>query len=79
LCITPACEQYLYFMNCEYCFVLFCAFFLLQHTDSSQSQSSYNNNNKTRNQILQSLPTVRSTATANRQQLASFKGPMKAR
>jgi hypothetical protein len=57
--------------------VLFFFFFfgLLQHKNSSQSQSSYNNNNsKTRNQILQSLPAVRSTATANRQQLAKLQG-----
>jgi hypothetical protein len=61
----------------DLCFFLF--FFVLQHKNSSQSQSSYNNNSKTRNQILQSLPAVRSTATANRQQLASFEGPMKAK
>ncbi len=81
LCITPALRaiSLLYVLWRLFC-VFFCFFFLLQHTNSSQSQSSYDNNNsKTRNQILQSLPAVRSTATANWQQLASFKGPMKAK
>lgn len=63
--------------------VLFCffSFFCYNTKILLQSQSSYNNNNsKTRNQILQSLPCCAQHSNSKQaQQLASFKGAMKAK